>query len=265
MTNILKIAALVLAIALIVGVLFFANSLVGNPLSKELAEETAEKYLEENYGDKDYEIDEVSYSFKDGYYHAYVTSESSKDTRFTLLINGFGKLKYDNYDYNVTSGWSTAERLAGDYRGSVEELLESNSFPYGLNFGYGELMFTTSEQKDDPFTPSYALVTNELVLDAYYNVNELGSKAGKITVYLEDANVSYERMAQILLGIRECFDNAGLGFYAIDCVLECPLDGAEYEMEKVEVLDFLYSDISEDGLVERVKAADEAAKTHFGI
>ena len=46
--KILKIAALVIAIALIIGVCWFANGLVGNPISKSLATRTAEKYIEEN-------------------------------------------------------------------------------------------------------------------------------------------------------------------------------------------------------------------------
>ena len=64
--KVLKIAAFVFAIALIVGVCIFANALVGNPISKALAINTAEKYLEENYEDKDFEIERVTFSFKDG-------------------------------------------------------------------------------------------------------------------------------------------------------------------------------------------------------
>ena len=63
--NILKSVALVAAIALIVGVLLFANSLVGNPISKALAKSTAEKHIEETYTNTDYELEDLSYSFKD--------------------------------------------------------------------------------------------------------------------------------------------------------------------------------------------------------
>ena len=44
--RVLKVAALVTAIMLIIGVCLFANSLVGNPISKALAKNTAEKYIE---------------------------------------------------------------------------------------------------------------------------------------------------------------------------------------------------------------------------
>ena len=63
--RILKIAAFVFAIALIVGVCVFANALVGNPISKAMATTTAEKHIEENYADKDFEIERVTFSFKD--------------------------------------------------------------------------------------------------------------------------------------------------------------------------------------------------------
>ena len=262
--KILKITALVFAVALILGVCFFANSLVGNPLSKALATGTAEKYIEEVYGDTDYELEDVSYSFKDGYYHAYVVSPSSLDTHFTLLINGFGVLRYDNYEYNVTNGWNTANRLDMEYRKAVDVIFDSKAFPYRTDISFGELIFIPEENKEIPDVPEYALITNELTPDAYYNVSDLGARAGKLTVYLDDTNVSAERLAEVLLEIRKCFDDAGLGFYTIDCVLEYPLNETEVpEVERFEVMDFLYRDIHEEGLVERVEASNQAAMEYY--
>ena len=57
--KVLKIIALVVAVALIVGVCIFANALVGNPISKWVATNTAEKHLEDSYGEKDFEIELV--------------------------------------------------------------------------------------------------------------------------------------------------------------------------------------------------------------
>ena len=54
-----KIFALILALALVVGVCIFANGVVGNPLSKWLATNTAKNRLAEVYADKDYEIEEL--------------------------------------------------------------------------------------------------------------------------------------------------------------------------------------------------------------
>lgn len=262
--RILKILALCAGIILILGVCIFANSLVGNPISKALATSTAKKHLKENYANTYYELGDVSYSFKDGYYHAQVFSPRSIDSSFSLLINGLGKLRYDYYENNVTNGWNTAYRLRDDYRKTVDTLIESDSFPYAVILGYGDLEFITAEYKDMPDIPEYALLTNDLTLDSYYNVNELGKKAGVLTLYIADETVSEERLAEILLGIRECFDRAGVGFYIIDCVLEYPQnENAEYRYGNVEISEFLYSDIYADGLVERVKAAAEKTENDY--
>ena len=118
--------------------------------------------------------------------------------------------------------------------------------------------------KDDPSVPEYAIVTDDLTRDAFYDVNELGSKAGKLTIYLDDDTVSHERLAELILDTRKIFDNAGVKFYCLDFVLEYPktVDSGKKE-GRVEVMGFLYTDIYEEGMVERVKASDEAAKTYY--
>ena len=47
--KVLKIIALVIAIALIVGIAWVANGLNGNPISKMLAKKAANEYLAENF------------------------------------------------------------------------------------------------------------------------------------------------------------------------------------------------------------------------
>ena len=264
--KILKISAFALAILLIAGVCVFANSLVGNPISKAIANNTAKNYLEDKYADTDYVLEDVSYSFKDGYYHASVSSPSSIDTTFTLLINGFGKLSYDYYENNVTNGWNTAKRLDSEYRKTVDRIFDSASFPYNVHIGYGDLKFNSLDNKDVPDMPEYALVTNELKLDAYYNVNELGAKAGKLTVYIADDTVSPERLSEMLLDIRKCFDDLGVGFYAIDCVLEYTKDENGFSEDgRVEVMEFLYTDIYEEGIVERVIESNKSANEYYSV
>jgi len=262
--RILKIAALVFAIVLIVGVCIFANGLVGNPISKAVATNTAEKHLEETYGDKDFEIERVFYSFKDGYYHAFIYSPSSIDSDFTILIDMWGKIRYDTYEDRVLSGGNTADRIGRDYRETVDKVLDSQAFPYNAHIGYGDFKFYPREHLKEHTVPEYALITEDLTLDAFYDVNELGAKHGILTIYIEDNTVTVERLSKILLDIKTIFDNAGVKFYMIDCVLEYPKpeDGKRRE-ERVEVMNFLYTDIYEEGMVERVKASDEAARAYY--
>ena len=262
--RILKISAFVVAVILIVGVALFANALVGNPISKMIAKHTAEEHLEEAYADRDFELERVSYSFKDGYYHAYLYSPSSIDSEFTLVINMWGRLQYDTYEDRVLSGWNTADRIGRDYRAAVDKVLDSQAFPYNEHIGYGDFEFYPKEYLEEFPVPEYALIIDDLTLDAFYDVNELGSQHGMLTIYIEDDTVSCERLAEILLDIRKTFDDAGVKFYIIDCVLEYPKpeDGVRRE-ERVEVMKFLYADIYEDGMTERVKASDEAAKAYY--
>ena len=263
--RILKIAAFVFAIALIVGVCIFANALVGNPISKAMATNTAEKHIEENYADKDFEIERVTFSFKDGYYHAFIYSPSSIDSDFTILVDMWGKLRYDTYEDRVLSGGNTADRISRDYRAVVDKVLDSQAFPYNEHIGYGDFDFYPRVHLEEYSVPEYALITEDLTLDAFYDVNELGAKHGKLTIYIDDDTVSYERLAEILLDIRKIFDDSGVKFYVIDCVLEYQKneDSSKKQEGRVEVREFLYADIYEDGMVERVKASDEAANAYY--
>ena len=263
--RILKIAAFVFAIALIVGVCVFANGLVGNPISKAVATNTAEKHLEENFADKDFEIERVTFSFKDGYYHAFIYSPSSIDSDFTILVDMWGNLRYDTYEDRVLSGGNTADRISRDYRAVVDKVLDSQAFPYNEHIGYGDFDFYPRVHLEEYSVPEYALITEDLTLDAFYDVNELGAKHGKLTIYIDDDTVSYERLAEILLDVRSIFDDAGVKFYVIDCVLEYQKneDSSKKQEGRVEVREFLYADIYEDGMVERVKASDEAAKAYY--
>ena len=263
--RILKIAAFVFAIALIVGVCVFANALVGNPISKAMATNTAEKHIEENYADKDFEIERVTFSFKDGYYHAFIYSPSSIDSDFTILVDMWGKLRYDTYEDRVLSGVNTADRISRDYRAVVDKVLDSQAFPYNEHIGYGDFDFYPRVHLEEYSVPEYALITEDLTLDAFYDVNELGAKHGKLTIYIDDDTVSYERLSEILLDIRRIFDDSGVKFYVIDCVLEYQKneDSSKKQEGRVEVREFLYADIYEEGMVERVKASDEEAKAYY--
>ena len=133
--RILKIVALVFTIVLICGICVIANGLFGNPISKAIATTTAEKYLEGNYGNQDFEIERVSFSFKDGYYHAYIFSPSSIDSNFTIMMDMWGKFRFDTYEDRVLSGWNTADRVSRDYRAEVDKVLDSQEFIYNEYIG----------------------------------------------------------------------------------------------------------------------------------
>ena len=267
--KILKIFTVIVSIALVVGVCINANAFLGNPISKRIATNTAEKHLEEKYIDRDFEIEKVVYNFKDGYYHAFINSPSSIDSHFTLLIDMWGNLGIDNYEDSVLTGWNTAHRLGNEYREKVDAILDSQSFPYAVDIGFGDIgfgdiEFIPTEYAKDPSVPDYAIIIEDLKIDGEYDINELGSKAGKLTIYIDDETVSYERLAELILEIKKIFDDANLKFYALDFVLEYPKNENGTKKEgRVEVRDFLYADIYEEDMIERVKASDKAANEYY--
>lgn len=261
--KILKILALGVAIVLIIGVGLFANALVGNPVSKFLATKGAQEHLAKNYSDKDFVIEEVTYDFKTGGYYARVTSPTSIDSHFSLSFDFLGKLELDCYD-DVTSGWNTARRINDEYGEKVDNVFENNEFPFFVDFSYGDIEFTSKEYGEDSSSPDYAIYRETLEIDGIYDIDELGKKAGKLTVYIYSREISEEKLAEILLNLKTVFDKSGVTFYAIDCVLQ--QSGASTSESdiyiappQVEVINFLYSDIYEDGLVERVREANQKA------
>lgn len=262
--KVLKVLALILAIVLIIGIGLFANALVGNPVSKFLATKGANEYIEKTYSDKDFVIEEVTYDFKTGGYYARVTSPTSIDSHFSLSFDWLGKLIIDSYE-EVTSGWNTAKRINDDYDKKVDDVFENNEFPFFMHISYGNIEFTSEEYGEDSSIPEYAIYRETLEIDGIYDIDELGKKAGKLTIYIYNRDVSPEKLAEMLLNIKSVFDKSGVTFYAIDCVLEeskpeaSEEGGVPKDPPRIEVMNFLYSDIYEDGLVERVREANQKA------
>jgi len=263
MLRILKAAAFLAAVVLIGGVGFFANGLVGNPVSYKLAERTAKAYLEENYEGMGCEIERIFFSFKDGSYHAHIISPDSIDSDFTVTIAANGRVLYDNYESRVLQGWNTANRIEGEYRAAVKRVVDNPAFLYDCDIAYGEIVFT-SESYEDDIRAEYAIVMEQLERDGFFDIREIGEQAGRLVIYVSDNTVTIERMSEVLLNIKDMMDKSGVAFYVIDCVLEYPRseDGTRKD-ERIEVMDFLSSDIYEDGLIERVSQANAAAIAYY--
>ncbi len=272
----LKTGALLLAVALLGGLAWFANAMIGNPISRFMANSAAREHLEEHYGDTAYKIDDVMYSFKDGHYYAHVSAPDSVDGNFSIEVDMFGNVVWDHYDTYVAGGHNTARRLDMDYRELVDMVFQSDTFPYESDIDYGTLEFIPesyftdekihSEVKDLPDIPWYGIVYEELVIDGKYDIRELGKKAGRLCLYVDTENVTVEYACEVLLDIKSRMDNAGVGFYCIDLVLQYPRhseDPPARREGRINVDGFLYSDIYEEGLYERVKAAHDKLTAYY--
>lgn len=265
MHKFIKILSSVVALVLIGGVLCVANSLVGNPISKMIAERTAKQYIEVHYPQMALQVSNVSYSFKDGCYYAYVTSPTSRDTYFSIHISQNGKVRYDSYESNVVKRWNTYERIDKAYRSIVEEVFESEDFPYESDIDFGELKIKEASWQTDDKVPLYGIEIESLELDKEYNIKELGQKVGNLIFYTEEKAVSAKRAAEILLDLKAIFDEKEVPFYAIEFVLQKPRSEDEKfsEANEIRVKDFLYSDIYEEGLEQRVEEMDQLVKAYY--
>ena len=264
----LKIGALIAALMIIGGLSMFANALVGNPVSKWLAARTAEKHLEEVYGDTDFEIEKVGFNFKDIDYYVHIKSPSSEDSSFSLRIDMWGNLFLDTYESRVLQGSNTQNRLYMEYRALVDEVLEAPDYPFTSYIAFGDLKVGFSAPDIEvgvPYWPESYVILDKVELDKKYDIRELAKTAGYLVIYVEDEVVSIERAAEVLLELKEVFDRRNVPFYAIDFVLEYPRkeEGGTIKEGRVNVEGFLRSDIYEEGLVERVRTADEELNAYY--
>ena len=203
--KVLKFIALIIAIALIVTVCWFANALCGNPISKWLAQKAADAYLDEHYQDTDFYIERLGFSFKFTNYYAHVRSETSIDTQFTLYIDMVGNVYFDTYG-DVLSGAITAQRVHQEYRNLVKQAFESPTFKWDFEIPVGHLEIYPREALEDPLVNDireYALAQEDLIIDQIYDPRELGAKCGYLSVWIESDTVTKELAAEIILQIRK--------------------------------------------------------------
>lgn len=234
--------------------LYFVCAFFGNPVSYLLSKNAADNYIADNFSAYNLEIEKVGYDFKVSGYYANVVSPDSIDTHFTIYFDLLGRPDFDTFE-NVKNGWNTAMRLEDEYRQVVNSVEDEIKKDFTTDIFYGEIK--TSEISDDySGKEPYGIKISDLVIDFDYDINEVASKAGHIVFYYDETDLTAERAAQRLLELKAILDKNNIQFYAIDFIAQEPKteDNAATRKE-FAVREFLYEDISEDGLVERLQAA----------
>lgn len=253
MTRTWKIFTLVVAILLILGI--FVIAVCGKPLTKDQIAKVANSYVAQTYGDTDFEVEKVELHDKDPHlYFAYIVSPGSVDSHFVVSIDRWGKIESDGYPYRVLSGLNTADRMSTEYGDRVEAVVTSPTFPYRVTRVTATISFVS---KGTSRVPKYALIANDLTLDASFDA-DFGAKAGELNIDIQDDTISVERLAEILLDLKQILDNEGVPFYVITCNLADPDPATWWEGGgRLQLFHFLSSDIYEQGMVERVREASE--------
>lgn len=265
--KILKVLALVLALCLLCGLGWFANGLVGNPVSRLLAKRALENYVEQTYSHLDLKTERFGFDFKSTGYFAYVRAEGSLDTAFYIDMDMLGHVTYDSYDTWVTSKMNTERRVEEQYRQMAKNVLDSSDFIYESDIKGGTLEFQQDWEWGDDRDHSYAIPRDELIVDKEYSLSEvrqMGARAGILTVYVQEDTVTVERAAQIMLHIKQLFDAEEVPFYRMDFVLQYPKpeDGSPWPEGDVRA-ELLYEDIIPEGLSERIRASHDAIYAEF--
>lgn len=254
-------AALIAAVALTAGLCAMGNAVAGNPFSRMLAESAAENYLAGKFPEGGYEVANIWFDSKRGHYGIVVQKSGSQDVRFTVDTDMKGNFHHDTYD-DVLTGWNTAHRLEGEYQILVEPVLHRLNLTFSRAYASCALEFEHRQWGDDPYAFQYFLNGEALVPDGEYDMATLGAMAGHLSVTVEESEVSAEKAAQILLEIRCLMDEAGVPFHSVDLTLKFPQpeDPMQRRQEgTVEVADFPYEEIYEEGLADRVREANLSA------
>lgn len=248
-TKTTKILAGVLAFALIGIMIYFALGLMGNPISKMIVDRAAEKYVAKNYGDLDLKLEDSVYNLKDGTYIVDASSDRSIDTHFQMNFTGTGKFDHDSYKEAVLEKWNTWQRINDEYDDLVMTVLKDD-LPYKENNSMGQLR-DVYENFD------------HLELDKTYDIKEVGKEEGKLIINIESESLDKETMSEVLLGIKNIFDEKEVPFYSIDLSVEKPRAEDQPSEERIEIIDFLYEDIYIENLQERVEENIENTKELF--
>ena len=267
-----RIIGIVLLIALIAALIWFGNIMMGNPVSHALASKAAKAFLSDRFSGTDYQMERITYSFKDGRYHAFMVSPTSIDGDFSVCFSMMGEYCYDTYD-SVQDGWNTAQRLNSEYRKLTDTILNDPALPYDntqvYSIMFGELEIYPKEFIDDPNVhdiPDYSLVQDDLELNKIYDIKELGAQAGHLILYVDNEVISVEETARIMLDFRSMFDEADIPFYAMDFVLRHPrTEDGQSDDEEIRINDFLYQDIYEEGLTNRIKIAIAETAAYYDM
>lgn len=161
----------------------------GNPISKLMAERSATKYIEAHYKDLDLNRDETFYNFKDGYYTVRLRSKKSKDTKFMLGFDSFGKLKQNTYE-NIL--FNTEVRLLDELREYGATIQKKYNFPY-------EISLNTIE--DVP--------REDLVLDQEFDFDNFKEEVGAEVVGFSK-NPNLEECLDVLCDSQKILDKTSL-------------------------------------------------------
>ena len=203
------------------GILYIANGLVGNPISRVLVSLVANEYIREHYQQLELERGKVGFNFKTGKYSVPLYSKKSQDTHFELYYNHLGKLSHTSYEWIIQNTWRrfreelkvygyalADEKLGEDYH--LVLMIDDEKHPWGE----GDVVVLDQEVdlKNYPFdveviaeylgteTPSYELAyrvleeVHKVMVEETFHISKYGVLAmEQLEGVTEERGQSYEQ------------------------------------------------------------------------
>lgn len=237
--KILKITSFCVAWILISGMCFLTNAVVGNPISRIIAEKNINEYIETNYSGQGYEVTDITFDYLDGSYIASVEVPGSPDRHFSISAGLDGKV--NSHKNNSRLIENTAGRIKSAYSDDVDEVFNNPAFQYPQASCFGTIDFEEDEN-----------LYNELEPDMLYDIDEFGARAGHIYIDVWENDLTAENVAEIMLHAKYLLDESGIEFYRMDCTIR---NTETEDFEFFCVNNFLSSEIYEEGMEERVRLA----------
>lgn len=179
--NIKKILAGIAGIGLIVLLMSFVNSFVGNPVSNTLAKKAAQRYIDKNYKDLNLNIQDSNYNFKFGSYFVFVKSAISEDTAFDIYVDSYGNVISDEYEYEIKNNFTTFRRLDKELGVIAKEIIGGN-----LDYDFENMAIPFVKEADSV----------NLELDMKLDIHNPPLPL-MIDVTLFNSDVSYSKIAEV--------------------------------------------------------------------
>ena len=266
MKKYLKIGAFLAAFLLIGFLIYLVDVFTGYPVSFFRVQRIAEQYMEENDYGTDYVLEKPSYSLKLGGFTMKATIPNSEDREFQISFYRSGELKYDTYEQDVLHKVNTAIRLSNEYHAKLRDVFENSDFPFAadINGDFQSARTGEIEQRNEPGSCPEKWDIQELILDGEYDISQLSGRYGTVILRVTSRDVSAKTAAESLLRLKAIMEKQELPFHSVTLwLLSEKTDDSGNPMERMQILNFGWDDIYEEGLEERVKEAAAATEAYY--
>jgi hypothetical protein len=207
-----KILAGFCGIGLIILLLLFVNSFLGNPVSNLLAKKAAQKYIDASYSELNLQIQRCAYNFKFSVYSVFVQSDKSEDTAFSIDVDSFGNVLRDDYEFEVANNFTTYRRLDAELREMAEEMI-GGKLDYDLENIYlslvkeADFMKLTRDMKLDIHNPPLPLTVDVTLFSDDISYNKIAEVAKSLERILHDQNIPVDEYNVRLLPLSNKPEN----------------------------------------------------------